>query len=97
MNNYYKGNLIRLSATFSNSAGTSIDPTAVFVDVTNPAGTKTTYTYGVDEEVIKDDVGDYHIDISATSGGEWLYRWYSTGTGQAAEEYAFYITDSQFD
>lgn len=85
MANYAEGKLVRLTGTFSNSAGTAIDPDVVKVVVQDPAGTTTTYVYGTDAEVVKDSVGTYHIDVDTTdSAGIWYYRWYSTGTGQTA-------------
>lgn len=86
-NTYDIGDLVRVSAVFTNSAGTAIDPTAVYVKYRTPAGVTTTLTYGVDVALVKDSVGHYHADISITAAGTWRYRWYSTGTGQASEEH----------
>lgn len=94
MSNYPVGNTIRVTAAFTNSAGTAIDPTAVYCTVLSPAGVTTTYQYGVDGALIKDSTGNYHLDIDASSAGEWRYRWYSTGTGKAAEESVFWVDDS---
>ena len=87
---------MRCSAVFTNSSGTAIDPTAVLFKVTNPAGTPTTYTYGEDDELVKDSVGNYHVDVDANAAGVWRYRFYSTGTGQAAEEGMFIVEESAF-
>jgi hypothetical protein len=96
MNSYALGNLVRVSVIFTNSAGTAIDPGAVKCQVRLPAGTITTYTYGVDAGVVKDSTGNYHLDIDANTAGEWLYRWYSTSTGQAASEAVFTVEASVF-
>jgi hypothetical protein len=74
-----------------------VDPTAVFCEVRTPAGVETTYTYGVDAGLVKDSVGNYHLNVSATARGTWPYRWYSTGTGQAAGESWFFVRESDFD
>lgn len=96
MGTYYVGNLVRVSVVFTNSVGTAVDPTAVKCQVRTPAGVVTTYTYGTDPEVVKDSTGNYHLDVNASTEGLWRYRWYSTGTGQAAAEGAFDIPDSLF-
>ncbi len=85
------GDLVRVSAAFTDSAGMAIDPTAVYVKYRTPAGTTTTLTYGVDAALVRDSAGNYHADISATDDGDWHYRWYSTGSGQASEEHWFRV------
>jgi len=84
-NTYDLGDLPRITGTFTNAAGVVLDPTAVFCTYRSPAGVLTTLTYGVDAALVKDSTGVYHVDISATLAGVWQYRFYSTGTGQAAE------------
>lgn len=85
------GDLVRASAAFTDSAGTAIDPTAVYLKYVTPAGVTTTLTYGVDVALVRDSAGNYHADISATDDGDWHYRWYSTGSGQASEEHWFRV------
>jgi len=94
-NTYDTGDLVRVTGTFTTAAGVALDPTALYLKYKNPAGTVTTLTYGVDAAVVKDSTGVYHVDISATTAGVWMYRWYSTGTGQAAEEHWFTVNASQ--
>jgi len=91
-----KGDLVRLTATFENAAGTDIDPTAVLFSFINPAGTSTTYTYGTDVELVKSATGIYYVDINASSSGVYRWRWYSTGTGQTAAEGSFTVEQSWF-
>lgn len=96
MTEYVVGNVVRCSNTFTDIAGTEIDPTTVAFKVQNPAGTITTYTYPTDPQLVKDSVGNYHVDISADSEGTWYYRFYSTGTGKAAFEGKFAVINSVF-
>jgi RPA family protein len=96
MATYDKGDLVRVTGTFTNAAGTAIDPTMVKFQVLNPAGTTTTYTYGVDAALVKSAVGVYYVDISADVTGIYYYRFYSTGTGQAADEGQFTSDESRF-
>ncbi len=88
---YQKGDLVRVTGTFTNSAGTAIDPTAVFFAYTNPAGTTTTVQYSVDAAVVKSATGVYYVDVNASSAGRWYWRWYATGTGQSAEQGEFVV------
>jgi hypothetical protein len=88
---YYVGDLVRISATWTNAAGSVTDPTAVLAKYRDPAGTVTTYTYGTDTELVKDSTGIYHVDIDADSAGKWLYRFYSTGPGQASSSIGEFI------
>lgn len=91
MTTYDKGDLVRATGTFTTSAGAATDPTAVFVKYTNPSGSITTLTYGTDAALVKDSTGVYHVDIDANAVGAWTYRFYSTGTGQAAAEGDFFV------
>jgi hypothetical protein len=96
INAYDKGDVVRCSGAFTNSAGTAIDPTAVLFTFIDPAGTSTTYTYGVDAALAKDSTGNYHVDVNADAEGIYHWRMYSTGTGKAAAEGEFVVTSSVF-
>lgn len=93
---YNVGDLVRVSATWTNAAGTATDPTAVFVDYKDPAGDITTLTYGTDPELHKVSAGVYYTDIDADQAGHWHYRFYSTGTGQAANNGTFRVKPNIF-
>jgi hypothetical protein len=95
LNTYDTGDLVRCSGEFTNSAGTAIDPTAVLFKFRNPASTITTYTYGIDAEVVKTATGNYYVDIDAATSGTYYYRFYATGTGQSAEEHRFIVRASR--
>lgn len=96
-NIYQVGDLVRCSGEFTDQAGTVLDPTDVFFSVKNPAGTITTYEYGVDVALVKDSTGNYHVDVDANATGIWYYRFYSTGTGQTAAEGLFTVPVTNFD
>ena len=91
MATYDKGDLVRVSGVWKNAAGTAIDPTTVAFKFTTPAGATTTYNYPADGQLVKDSTGNYHVDINASTNGTWLYRFESTGSGQAAAEGNFFI------
>lgn len=96
MNSYHVGDKVRCTGTFETAAGTDTDPSAVLFKVETPSGTQTTYTYGTDAELVKSATGIYYVDVNCTEAGTWHYRFYSTGTGQAASEESFKVKDSFF-
>jgi len=91
-NNIYDlGDKVRAKALFSDAVLQAvIDPDVVKLSVKNPAGNVTTYTYGV-STIQRNATGDYYADLDANAAGTWYYRWWSTGTGQAAEENRFEV------
>jgi hypothetical protein len=96
-NTYDVGDLVRVTGTWEDSAGVDTDPTALTFAFTDPSANTTTYTYGVDAELVKSAVGIYCVDVSIDEHGTWRYRFASTGTGQAAAESYFLVRDSRFD
>jgi hypothetical protein len=86
---YDTGDGLRLSAAFTDDNGDAADPTAVIFKLQDPDGEITTYTYGTDDEVVRDGVGAYHIDIDIEVAGAYRYRWAGTGVVQAAAEGSF--------
>lgn len=78
------------SASFANSAGTAGDPDTVNFIVQEPDGTKTTYVYGVDAEVVRGGTGAYSSTVvlanAATVPVEYRLRWEGVGTINSADE-----------
>lgn len=90
-NSYDLGNLIRVTATFTDyDSGDAVDPSDVNLSVYDGRGTVTTYTYG-DSDIARSGTGVYYFDVNANSSGTWSYRWWSTGSGQAAVESRFEV------
>ena len=96
-NVYQVGDLVRVTGTFTDGDGNAQDPDAVLCQVRDPSKTTVEYEYGADAEVVKDSTGVYHVDVDVDEAGWWAYRWYATGTGQAADEGRFRAEDSEFD
>jgi hypothetical protein len=84
-NLYSVGDVVRLSGAFTSSS-VAVDPSTVTVTVREPTGSRTTYTY-----VVKDSVGNYHLDHTVAMAGFHWYRWLSTGVGAAASEQKFNV------
>lgn len=94
------GATIRLRAAFSDDLCPSspVDPDSVVVKVLHPGDTgPTSYTYGVDAEVIKESVGCYRFDVFATTPGTYSFRWEGAGTYAAVDEGQFKVQTSDFD
>lgn len=94
-NAYDIGDLVRCTGTFA-AAGTNVNPDAIMFKVKTPAGVVTTYTYGTDAALVRDSTGVYHVDVSVAEAGEYVYRFWSTGTGQAASEGQFVVKATLF-
>jgi len=67
--------VVRLTATFTDSAGALTTPASPVVNVTTPAGVTTAYAATVDS------LGKYHYDYTPTTSGS--YTWWFSGTGVA--------------
>jgi hypothetical protein len=80
---YQVGDGVRLQATFSSLDGVPTDPTTVSVKVTDPGGTTTTYTYA-GGDITKAATGIFRYTLSITLAGRYAYKWFGTGTVQAA-------------
>jgi hypothetical protein len=96
-NSYFVGELVRISGEFRDLANALVDPTLVRFKYKNSQGGQiTTLTYPVDAALIKDAVGQYHVDVSASVAGIWAYRWQGDGANQSAVEASFNVKTSQF-
>lgn len=80
------GQKIRSRVTFKDIDGALADPTGVIAKYESPAGSETTKTYGSDAEVVKVSTGEFYIDVTLSSDGNWTLRWNGTGTVVAAVE-----------
>jgi hypothetical protein len=94
---YGKGDLVRVTGTFTDSDGVATDPTAVLFKYKPPTGATVTYIYLTDAELNKSATGIYYVDVSATESGVWWYEYSSTGTGQAVEEAYFEVRPSNVE
>lgn len=96
-NYYYYGTKIRCKGTFSDADGDEQDPENVYFQFIEPEQDAVSYEYGVDPEVVKEATGIYYVDLDGSTIGDWKYRFYSTGVGQAASEATFTVRSSAFD
>lgn len=94
---YDVGDLVRVTAAFTNTAGTATDPTAVTLKVIDPSGNEASYAYGESPSVVeKSATGGYYADLSIDEAGDWHYQWLGTGTVQAVEPGQFVVQFARF-
>lgn len=86
MDTFFEGATARVTATFEDQNHALADPTTVTAEFNNPAGTKTTYVYGVDAQLVRESIGVYHYDIDLSSPRVWHYRIEGTGTVKAVSQ-----------
>jgi hypothetical protein len=87
------GSNVRVTATFG-PTGSPANPSAVFFKFKDPSGNVTTYTYGVDLQIVNPSAGVFYVDVDADEAGTFKWRFYSTGTGKAADEGSFEVVDN---
>ena len=97
LNLHKRGQIVRISGVFEDSAGIDADPTTVTLKVQDPSGNEDTYVYGGSPDVIfKSSVGNYYADITADEVGDWFYRWIGAGGPEGVDEEQFMVEPSQF-
>lgn len=92
---YASGQLVNISCTFTLS-GIPTDPTTVIGRFRWGTATTTSYTYGVNAQLVKDSTGVYHFDVTAQNSGTYYYRFEGYTSVQAAEEGSFDVAVSRF-
>lgn len=94
-NMYQTGDTVRLTGTFTDSNSTAYDPATVRGKLKSPAEVATTYTYGVDSNVVRSSTGIYYFDAVPDEVGAWWYRIESDNVDAAAEDY-FIVRRTEF-
>jgi hypothetical protein len=93
---YDIGDVVYCRGTFKDANGDLQDPSTVVAKIKSPSGGITTYTYGVDINLVRISQGIYSVSVSIGISGLWAYRFQSTGTGQTAGEQQFKVRRSFF-
>ena len=91
VNTYDAGDLVRITGTLATEAGVNVDPATLVCKVKAPDATVTTYTYGTTAFPVRSGAGVFYVDYTPTMKGRHIYRFVSTGTGQAVDEGVFYV------
>jgi hypothetical protein len=96
MNTYARGTSVQVSVEFLDLSKAAFDPATVICQIKTPAGTETTYTYGDDDELVRDSAGKYHLWVDADESGSWAYRFKGTDDVDVANEATFDVNESEF-
>lgn len=94
MTHFDLGDIMRVTATFTDSGGNAVDPDTVTFSVLHDDDEQVDYVYGTDVEVVQQTTGVYYLDVELDDTGYWRTRVASTGAGQAAEELAVTVYSS---
>lgn len=90
MHTYWTGNQVQISGTFA-VGGTVTDPTTITLQVKDPSGTTTAYTYAA-AQVTRAGTGIYNYVLSVgTLSGNYTYKYAGTGACVASSEGAFFV------
>ncbi|HEX5082339.1 MAG TPA: hypothetical protein VFY40_09845 [Blastocatellia bacterium] len=98
MNTYERGQTVTLRIVWKDAAGALVDPSALTVQIKDPLGVATQFTFGTDEELIRDSQGNYHIDRDPSLQGRYNAKWQGTSgakTGIVKDE--FLVVEDFFD
>ncbi|MCA1570828.1 MAG: hypothetical protein LC798_11025 [Chloroflexi bacterium] len=92
------GDVVRLLTEFFDADGEAADPTTVTLRIRPQGGTEEVWVYGTDNELIKDEVGNYHLDypvpaIAPHRGLRFRFQWEGTGAVQVVEPGSFSVAD----
>lgn len=68
----YAGSTARIDLGIADTIqGVAYDPGVLRLTLISPQNEITTYTYGVDSQLVKDASGSYHADLTFPSPGKW--------------------------
>jgi hypothetical protein len=91
---YDVGDRVRLSIEVRDLEGSGtplIDPDTLVFKMKEPDDTVTTYTFGVDAQLVHDGVGEFHVNWDAAQSGVHWGRFAASGNVGAAEELGFKV------
>lgn len=80
---YDAGDIVRISVAFAALGGQGVDPSSIYLALKTPSGVESR-GFGSDERIVKVSTGNFFFDLSADLPGDYFYRWFSTGSAQAA-------------
>lgn len=96
----FVGATVRHTVEFYATDGTTlVDPTNVVLRTRTPDpwGIETHYVYGVDAEIVRDAVGQYHFDALYELPGRHFRRWEASGNINTIKEEWTKVNASAFE
>lgn len=96
MPEYYPTTRARVEVEIRNFSNVYTDPTQLVFTIEEPDGTHTSYTWGIDSEIVRSSAGRFYIDWDADQVGQHKYIWQANGAIQAAIGGSFNIKEPNF-
>ena len=96
MPDYEPTTRVRTETQIKSIQGVLTDPTQLIFHIQEPDGTETSYTWGINSELVKASTGKFYVDWDADQAGIYKYRWQANGAIQAAYGGSFNIKESSF-
>ena len=93
---YITGEVVRIALSLANTLGAAVDPGGLLIKVHAAGQAIVTYTYGVGIMIVRDALGEYHIDLPLTTTGTWVYRWEFSGANAGANEGSITVDPGYF-
>jgi hypothetical protein len=87
---------VRVRAKIRSLEGALTDPTQLVFSIQEPDENVTSYTWGIDSEVVKESDGEFYVDWEADQPGLHRYKWQANGAVQVAFGGAFNIREPSF-
>lgn len=96
---YKQGQSVESRAIFRDVDGELVDPSSVVCSVLAPSGSpaETSYTHGVDEEVVRESEGVYHFWIATPVSGLYRHKWTGEGPNVIINWREFYAEADPFE
>ena len=86
MQTYDIGDVAVLKGAWKDETGVYADPTYVTFSANFPDGSTVAYVYGTDLEVVKDDMGQYHVNLPVLIPGFYQYHFSSQNPDGTVDE-----------
>lgn len=87
---YDVGDTVRLTASYTDTGGSAVNPTSVKFVLRDPTGSESTRASG-STSVSNPATGSFHTDFFLTLSGTYNWRSYSTGSLNTASEDVFVV------
>lgn len=96
LDEYDIGDVTRLSVSFNDLSNVFVDPSSVMIKVRDPDAVIIQLSYPTNDAIIKDSVGNYHMDYLISKDGLHNYKWVGSGTVYASEKASFFVRPDTF-
>lgn len=84
------GDVVRIQAVVTDSAGTLVDPSEVLLYLHQPSGSVGTFSYSA-AQVQKQSQGTYYYNGTVTQSGYYNVRWLGTGAADFGDQSRYFV------